>query len=98
MADKAYWSKARSECVPANMAWPMTRILRKATAGAEAAARQLCGSTVCSDVLVRCKIEKVFNGWWKRERRLPAGAVCGDTHGNRLELEFKSILWEPENG
>jgi IS5 family transposase len=86
MADKAYWSKARSEwCGEHGVA---NGILRKASRG-----QKLRPETVRVNRLfsaVRCKIEKVF-GWWKRSAGCRRVRHVGH-EPNRLELEFKSIL------
>ena len=61
MADKAYWSKARSEwCGRHKVA---NGILRKASRGQKLRPATLRVNRLFSSI--RCKIEKVF-GWWKR--------------------------------
>lgn len=87
LADKAYWSEARSR-------WCRERgvgngILRKARRGEVLPAwavrfNRLFGA-------IRCQIEKVF-GWWKRSTGYRRVRYVG-RDPNRLELEFKSICW-----
>ena len=61
MADKAYWSKARSEwCGQHGVA---NGILRKPSRGEKLKASDVRMNRLFSSI--RCKIEKVF-GWWKR--------------------------------
>jgi transposase, IS5 family len=87
VADKAYWSQARSEwCGKRNIA---NGILRKPGRGqklrpATVRANRLLGS-------IRCKIEKVF-GWWKRSAGYRRVRYVG-REPNRLELEFKGVCW-----
>jgi IS5 family transposase len=87
MADKAYWSQARSEgCEKHGVA---NGILRKPSR-----AQKLRPATVRANRLfssIRCKIEKVF-GWWKRNAGYRRVRHVG-REANRLELEFKSICW-----
>jgi len=87
MADKAYWSKARSQwCGEHGVA---NGILRKAVRG-----EKLRDSAVRANRLfssIRCKIEKVF-GWWKRSTGYRRVRYVG-REPNRLELEFKCICW-----
>lgn len=87
MADKAYWSKARSQwCGRHRIA---NGILRKPSRG-----QKLRPATVRVNRLfssIRCKIEKVF-GWWKRSAGYRRVRYVG-REPNRLELEFKSICW-----
>lgn len=87
MADKAYWSRARSQwCGRRHIA---NGILRKASRG-----KKLRDCTVRVNRLfssIRCKIEKVF-GWWKRSAGYRRVRYVG-REPNRLELEFKSICW-----
>lgn len=87
MADKAYWSRARSEwCGRRGIA---NAILEKAVRG-----RVLRPAAVRMNRLfgaVRCRIEKVF-GWWKRSTGYRRVRYLG-REANRLELEFKSIAW-----
>ena len=85
MADKAYWSQARSEwCGHHGVA---NGILRKPSRG-----EKLRPATVRANRLfssIRCKIEKVF-GWWKRSTGYRRVRYVGH-EPNRLELEFKCI-------
>ena len=87
MADKAYWSKARSQwCGRHRIA---NGILRKPSRS-----QKLRPATVRVNRLfssIRCKIEKVF-GWWKRCAGYRRVRYVG-REPNRLELEFKSICW-----
>ena len=87
MADKAYWSQARSEwCGHHGVA---NGILRKPSRG-----EKLRPATVRANRLfssIRCKIEKVF-GWWKRSTGYRRVRYVGH-EPNRLELEFKCICW-----
>lgn len=87
MADKAYWSKARSEwCGERGIA---NGILRKPSRG-----EKLRPATVRANRLfssIRCKIETVF-AWWKRSAGYRRVRYVG-REPNRLELEFKSICW-----
>ena len=87
MADKAYWSKARSEwCGKHGVA---NGILRKPGRG-----EKLRDSAVRANRLfssIRCKIEKVF-GWWKRSAGYRRVRYVG-REPNRLELEFKCVCW-----
>lgn len=87
VADKAYWSAARSR-------WCQQRkigngILRKAFRG-----QPLDGTTLLFNAAmsrVRCGIEKIF-GWWKRCTGYRRARYVG-RDPNRLELEFKSVCW-----
>jgi transposase, IS5 family len=87
MADKAYWSAARSRwCERKKIG---NGILRKAVRG-----QPLDKTTVLFNRLmsrVRCGIEKIF-GWWKRSAGYRRVRYVG-REPNRLELEFKSICW-----
>ena len=87
MADKAYWSQARSQwCGQRGVA---NGILRKPSRG-----QKLRPATVRANRLfssIRCKIEKVF-GWWKRCAGYRRVRYVG-REANRLELEFKSVCW-----
>jgi transposase, IS5 family len=87
VADKAYWSQARSEwCGEHGVA---NGILRKPSRG-----QKLRPATVRVNRLfssIRCKIEKVF-GWWKRSAGYRRVRYVG-REPNRLELEFKCICW-----
>ena len=87
LADKAYWSKARSEwCGQHGVA---NGILRKPGRG-----QKLRPATVRANRLfssIRCKIETVF-AWWKRSAGYRRVRYVGH-EPNRLELEFKSICW-----
>jgi IS5 family transposase len=86
-ADKAYWSRERSEwCGRKGVA---NGILRKPSRG-----QKLPPATVRVNRLfssIRCQIEKVF-GWWKRSAGYRRVRYVGRA-ANRLELEFKSICW-----
>jgi len=87
MADKAYWSRERSEwCGRHGVA---NGILRKPSRG-----EKLRDSAVRANRLfssIRCKIEKVF-GWWKRSTGYRRVRYVGRER-NRLELEFKCVCW-----
>jgi IS5 family transposase len=87
VADKAYWSRERSEwCGQHGVA---NGILRKPSRG-----QKLRPATVRANRLlssIRCKIEKVF-GWWKRSAGYRRVRYVG-REPNRLELEFKCICW-----
>jgi len=87
LADKAYWSQARSEwCGRHGVA---NGILRKASRG-----EKLWDSAVRANRLfssIRCQIEKVF-GWWKRSAGYRRVRYVGH-EPNRLELEFKCVCW-----
>jgi IS5 family transposase len=87
MADKAYWSEARSQWCGKNGV--ANGILRKPSRG-----QKLPPATVRVNRLfssIRCKIEKVF-GWWKRSAGYRRVRYVG-REPNRLELEFKCICW-----
>jgi transposase, IS5 family len=87
MADKAYWSQARSQwCAEHGVA---NGILRKASRGEKlsAAAQRVNGLLSA----IRSQIEKVF-GWWKRSAGYRRVRYVG-REPNRLELEFKCICW-----
>jgi IS5 family transposase len=87
MADKAYWSQARSEwCGRHNVA---NGILRKPSRGQKLRDFAVRANRLFSSI--RCKIEKVF-GWWKRSAGYRRVRYVGRER-NRLELEFKSICW-----
>ena len=87
LADKAYWSKARSEwCGRHKVAHG---ILRKASRGQKLRPATLRVNRLFSSI--RCKIEKVF-GWWKRSAGCRRGWYVGRA-AYRLELEFKCIRW-----
>jgi len=87
LADKAYWSQARSEwCGEHGVA---NGVLRKPGRG-----QKLRPATVRANRLfssIRCKIETVF-AWWKRSAGYRRVRYVGQM-ANRLELEFKSICW-----
>jgi len=87
VADKAYWSRERSEwCGRKGVA---NGILRKAVRG-----EKLRECTVRANRLfssIRCQIEKVF-GWWKRSAGYRRVRYVG-REANRLELEFKCVCW-----
>ena len=87
MADKAYWSKARSEwCGERGIA---NGILEKPGRGQKRRPAAVRMNRLFSSI--RCKIEKVF-GWWKRSAGYRRVRYVGHAR-NRLELEFKSICW-----
>jgi IS5 family transposase len=87
LADKAYWSQARSQwCAEQGVA---NGILRKASRGEKLSAAALRVNCLLS--AIRCQIEKVF-GWWKRSAGYRRVRYVG-REPNRLELEFKCICW-----
>jgi IS5 family transposase len=87
MADKAYWSRKRSQwCERRNIG---NGILRKAFRGQPLDKTTLLFNRLMSRV--RCGIEKIF-GWWKRCAGYWQVRYVG-REPNRLELEFKSICW-----
>jgi IS5 family transposase len=87
MADKAYWSRERSEwCGRKGVA---NGILRKAVRGEKLRASAVRANRLFSSI--RCKIEKVF-GWWKRSAGYRRVRYVGRER-NRLELEFKCVCW-----
>jgi IS5 family transposase len=87
MADKAYWSRARSEwCGERGIA---NGILEKPGRGQTLRPAAVRLNRLFSSI--RCKIEKVF-GWWKRSAGYRRVRYVGRA-ANRLELEFKSICW-----
>ena len=87
MADKAYWSKARSEwCGERGIA---NGILRQPSRGQKLRPATRRVNRLLSSI--RCKIEKVF-GWWKRSAGYRRVRYVGHAP-NRLELEFKCIAW-----
>ena len=87
MADKAYWSKARSEwCGEHGIA---NGILRKPCRGEKLRPATLRANKLFSSI--RGKIEKVF-GWWKRSTGYRRVRYVG-REPNRLELEFKCVCW-----
>jgi transposase, IS5 family len=87
MADKAYWSRARSQwCGRKGIA---NGILKRAARGRALKAADLRLNRLFG--AVRCRIEKVF-GWWKRSAGYRRVRYVG-REPNRLELEFKSIAW-----
>ena len=85
IADKAYWSQARSEwCGKQGVA---NGILRKPSRG-----QKLRPATVRVNrrlSRMRCGIERIF-GWWKRSAGYRRVRYVG-REPNRLELEFKCI-------
>ena len=86
MADKAYWSKARSEwCGEHGVA---NGILRKPSRGQKLRPAIRANRLFSS---IRCKIETMF-AWWKRSAGYRRVRYLGQ-QANRLELEFKSICW-----
>jgi IS5 family transposase len=87
LADKAYWSRARSQwCERKKIG---NGILRKAVRGQPLDERTLKFNQLMSRV--RCGIERIF-GWWKRNAGYRRVRYVG-RDPNRLELEFKSICW-----
>ena len=87
VADKAYWSRARSEwCGERGVA---NGILRKPSRGQKLRAATVRVNRLLS--AIRCKIEKVF-GWWKRSAGYRRVRYVG-REPNRLELEFKCVCW-----
>jgi IS5 family transposase len=87
VADKAYWSEARSQwCARHDMA---NGILRKPSRGQKLRAATVRVTRLLS--AMRCGIEKIF-GWWKRCAGYRRVRYVG-REPNRLELEFKSICW-----
>ena len=87
MADKAYWSQARSEwCGQHGVA---NGILRKPSRGEKLKDSDVRMNRLFSSI--RCKIEKVF-GWWKRSTGYRRVRYVGRER-NRLELEFKCVCW-----
>jgi IS5 family transposase len=87
VADKAYWSRERSDwCGRKGVA---NGILRKASRGEKLRACAVRANRLFS--AIRCQIEKVF-GWWKRSAGYRRVRYVG-REPNRLELEFKSICW-----
>lgn len=87
VADKAYWSQARSQ-------WGGERgrangILRKPSRGEKLRAPTVRVHRLLS--AMRCGIEKVF-GWWKRCAGYRRVRSVG-REPNRLELEFKCVCW-----
>ena len=87
VADKAYWSEARSQwCARHDVA---NGILRQPSRG-----EKLPVATVRVNQLLsamRCGIEKIF-GWWKRCTGYRRVRYVG-REPNRLELEFKCVCW-----
>src|SRR5208282_454269 len=87
VADKAYWSQARSQwCGEHGIA---NGILRKPSRG-----EKLRDATVRVNQLLsrlRCGIERIF-GWWKRCTGYRRVRYVG-RDPNRLELEFKCVCW-----
>jgi transposase, IS5 family len=87
IADKAYWSQARSEwCGKQGVA---NGILRKPSRGETLRLATLRSNRLFSSI--RCKVETVF-AWWKRSAGYRRVRYVGQG-ANRLELEFKSICW-----
>jgi transposase, IS5 family len=87
MADKAYWSRERSQwCGRHGVA---NGILRKAQRGQKLSAATLRVNKLLS--AIRCGIEKPF-GWWKRSAGYRRVRYVG-REPNRLELEFKCVCW-----
>lgn len=87
VADKAYWSRARSPwCGRRGIA---NGVLRRASRG-----KKLRDGTIRVNRLlssIRCKIENVLGGW----KRCAGYRRVRDVgrEPNRLELEFKSVCW-----
>jgi IS5 family transposase len=87
IADKAYWSQARSQwCGRQGVA---NGILRKPSRGQKLRPAAIRANRLFSSI--RCQIEKVF-GWWKRCAGYRRVRYVGH-EPNRLELEFKCISW-----
>lgn len=87
VADKAYWSQARSQwCGRHGVA---NGILRKPNRGEKLRACSIRLNRLLS--ALRCGIEKVF-GWWKRCTGYRRVRYVG-RDPNRLELEFKCVCW-----
>ncbi len=87
LADKAYWSAARSQwCGEHGVA---NGILHKPSRGQKLPAATRRANRLLSSM--RCQIEKVF-GWWKRSAGYRRVRYVGLAR-NRLELEFKSVCW-----
>ena len=87
IADKAYWSRERSEwCGAKGVA---NGILRKPSRGQKLRPATMRANRLFSSI--RCQIEKVF-GWWKRSTGYRRVRYVG-REPNRLELEFKCIGW-----
>ena len=87
LADKAYWSRERSEwCGRRGVA---NGILEKPGRGQKLRPAAVRMNQLFSSI--RCKIEKVF-GWWKRSAGYRRVRYVGCAR-NRLELEFKCICW-----
>jgi IS5 family transposase len=87
VADKAYWSKARSQwCAKQRVA---NGILRKPSRGEKLRAATVRANRLLS--ALRCGIEKVF-GWWKRCPGYRRVRYVG-RESNRLELDFKCVCW-----
>jgi IS5 family transposase len=87
VADKAYWSEARSQwCGNQGVA---NGILRKPSRGEKLRAATTRVNRLLS--ALRCGIEKVF-GWWKRCTGYRRVRYVG-RQPNRLELEFKCVCW-----
>jgi IS5 family transposase len=87
IADKTYWSEARS-------AWLARRgvancLLRRAKRGAALSASDQMMNRAMS--AIRCGIEKVF-GYWQRTLGCRRTRHVGWAH-NRLELVFKCVIW-----
>ncbi len=87
LADKAYWSRARSEWCEAHGV--ANGILKKPARGEVLSAVMTRSNQVFG--AVRCQIEKVF-GWWKRCTGYRRVRYMGHDP-NRLELEFKCVCW-----
>jgi IS5 family transposase len=87
LADKAYWSQARSRwCGEHGIA---NGILRKPSRGEKLTPSNLRMNALLSSL--RCGIEKIF-GWWKRSAGYRRVRYVG-REPNRLELQFKCICW-----
>jgi len=87
VADKAYWSEARSQwCGKHRVA---NGILRKPSRGEKLRAATVRANRLLS--VLRCGIEKVFS-WWKRCTGYRRVRYVG-REPNRLELEFKCLCW-----
>jgi len=87
VADKAYWSRARSHwCGERGIA---NGILRQPARGQKLRPGTLRANALLS--AMRCGIERIF-GWWKRSTGYRRVRYAG-REPNRLELEFKCLCW-----
>ncbi len=88
MADKAYWSKARSEWCGRTRRGQ--RDFAQAQPRRRSCARRRCGRTGCS-VRSGARLRKCLAGG--SGARAIGGCAMWATNANRLELEFKCICW-----